>query len=178
MRVITGTAKGRKIESLEGESTRPTLERVKEALFSSIQFEVQSSVVLDLFAGTGQLGIEALSRGASFCVFIDSDRRCQDLVIQNLKSVNLYKHSKVVSMDSIQFLMHTKDKFDIVFLDPPYESNLYEKSLELLSDKLNPDGCIICECDISNNLPENISNLYLEKKNKYGKTNILIYRNK
>ena len=120
MRVITGSARGRKLKTLEGVDVRPTTDRVKEAVFSIVQFDVQGAAVLDLFAGSGQMGIEALSRGAKLAVFVDSSKRSLEVVRDNLKTTGLAPSSRVVTMDYKSFLAGTRDQFDIAFLDPPY----------------------------------------------------------
>ena len=117
MRVITGTARGRVLRTLEGEDVRPTTDRVKEAVFSIIQFEIEGRRVLDLFAGSGQLGIEALSRGAASATFVDMSKDSLSTVKYNLEHTKLGDNAKVVQTDALSFLKLTKDKFDIVFLD-------------------------------------------------------------
>lgn len=138
MRVITGTARGRVLRTLEGEDVRPTTDRVKEAVFSIIQFEIEGRRVLDLFAGSGQLGIEALSRGAASATFVDMSKDSLSAVKYNLEHTKLGDNAKVVQTDALSFLKLTKDKFDIVFLDPPYASSLVVDSMKLLSDVVAP----------------------------------------
>lgn len=138
MRVITGTARGRVLRTLEGEDVRPTTDRVKEAVFSIIQFEIEGRRVLDLFAGSGQLGIEALSRGAASATFVDMSKDSLSAVKYNLEHTKLGDNAKVVQTDALSFLKLTKDKFDIVFLDPPYASSLVVDSMKLLSDVVPP----------------------------------------
>ena len=145
MRVITGTARGRVLRTLEGEDVRPTTDRVKEAVFSIIQFEIEGRRVLDLFAGSGQLGIEALSRGAASATFVDMSKDSLSAVKYNLEHTKLGDNAKVVQTDALSFLKLTKDKFDIVFLDPPYASSLVVDSMKLLSDVVAAGGCAICE---------------------------------
>ena len=123
-RVITGTARGRVLLAVPGTGTRPTSANVKEAVFSSIQFELQDRNVLDLFAGSGQMGIEALSHGARSCVFVDHNREAAEVVRQNLRTTGLEDGATVLCRDSLGFLSQTPDCFDLVFLDPPYASNL------------------------------------------------------
>ena len=130
MRVITGTARGRVLRTLEGEDVRPTTDRVKEAVFSIIQFEIEGRRVLDLFAGSGQLGIEALSRGAASATFVDMSKDSLSAVKYNLEHTKLGDNAKVVQTDALSFLKLTKDKFDIVFLDPPYASSLVVDSMK------------------------------------------------
>ena len=116
MRVITGSARGRVLRTLEGEDVRPTTDRVKEAIFSIIQFEIEGRQVLDLFAGSGQLGIEALSRGAAYATFTDMNKDAVNIVKQNLLSTGLHRNSAVLQTDAITFLKNSKKKFDIIFI--------------------------------------------------------------
>lgn len=176
MRVITGTARGRKIKTLPGLDVRPTTEMVKESLFNIIQFEVQGANVLDLFAGSGQLGIEALSRGARFCVFVDSSRDAQTVVRDNLTSTGLAKQSRVAAMDARAFLTSTSDLFDIALLDPPYSKEILSSVLPVLADKMAPEGIILCETDRKEELPEQAGELAQYKTYRYGKTKITTYR--
>ena len=136
MRVITGSARGRKLEAPQGLETRPTSDMVKEAMFSIIQFEVEEAMVLDLFAGSGQLGIEALSRGAKFAVFVDASREAQEVIRANLQSTGLAQKSRVAAMDALGFLKSTGDRFSIALLDPPYQKGLLDEALPLLAGKM------------------------------------------
>lgn len=149
MRIITGFARGAKLNTLEGETTRPTSERLKEALFSMIQFEVEGRTVLDLFGGSGQLGLEALSRGAASATFIDSSRGAADLIISNAKNCRLFEKCRVSAMDSLVFLNGAagRQSFDIIFLDPPYASGLTADCLRLILDGeiLSAGGVVACE---------------------------------
>ena len=140
MRVITGTARGRRLKELEGTETRPTTDRVKEGLFSALQFDIEGRRVLDLFAGTGQLGIECLSRGAASAVFVDRRADAVKLIRENLKLTELQDRARVVAGDSMEFLRSLRERFDIVFLDPPYEAGLLEPAVAHLTafDILNP----------------------------------------
>ena len=119
MRIITGTARGRRLMTLQGDAVRPTPERVKEALFSMLQFQLEGRRVLDLFAGSGQIGLEALSRGAREVVFVDASRESVSVVEKNIQSTGLSRGAKVVPMDSLLFLQRKNEPFDIAFLDPP-----------------------------------------------------------
>lgn len=149
MRIITGTARGVKLDTLEGEATRPTAERFKEALFSMIQFDVEGRDVLDLFGGSGQLGLEALSRGAATATFIDSSREAADIIIGNSRNCKLFDRCRISAMDSLAYLRSAKGKqeFDIIFLDPPYASGLIPDCLRLIADGdiLAEGGVIACE---------------------------------
>lgn len=176
MRVISGISKGVKLKEPDGVKIRPTTDRVKEGIFSAIQFLLSDAKVLDLFAGTGQLGIEALSRGAQLCVFVDNDKASHRLQIENLKKSKLLSKSKVVYDDSIKFINNLKDKFDIIFLDPPYNSPLLIESIELLEDKLNKCGVIVCEHLREYSMPGILNNLILKKNYKYGKIEVSIYK--
>lgn len=147
MRVITGTAKGTKLQTPEGQTTRPTSERAKEALFSMIQFEIEGRRVLDLFAGSGQLGIEALSRGALSATFIDSSKAAIQAVRANLKKTE-FDNAVVYAGDALAFLRGgATGKYDLVFLDPPYALGLVPQALELLCKKqlLLPGALLLCE---------------------------------
>ena len=176
MRVITGTARGRKLAALEGREVRPTTDMVKEAMFSIIQFEVEGASVLDLFAGSGQLGIEALSRGARFCVFVDSSRDSQNIVRQNLQTTGLAKQSRVAAMDCADFLRSTGDTFDIALLDPPYGKGLLQEVLPLLVPRMSPGGAILCESPKGEALPEAVGEYRIRKTYSYGKIALTLYR--
>lgn len=147
MRVITGTARGRKLQSVPGEGTRPTSASVKEAVFSSIQFDIEGRLVLDLFAGTGQLGIECLSRGARHAVFVELDRDALKVLGENLRSTGFSGLAQVVPGDAMAYLERCRETFGLIFLDPPYASGLLENALEKIMafDILQPGGIIICE---------------------------------
>ncbi|MDR0314956.1 MAG: 16S rRNA (guanine(966)-N(2))-methyltransferase RsmD [Oscillospiraceae bacterium] len=176
MRVITGAAKGRKILTLDGEDVRPTGERVKEALFSIIQFDLEGRSVLDLFAGSGQLGIEALSRGAKSAVFVDQNKKAVEAIKNNLTSTQLEKNSIVKNMDSLSFLMATKDVFDLAFLDPPFNTDLLAKALPLLSERMAAGSIAVCEHPKEMSLPDKAGNLKCDKEYIYGRTKLTIYR--
>lgn len=176
MRVITGSARGRVLQTLPGDDVRPTIDRVKEAVFSIIQFEIEGRRVLDLFGGSGQMGIEALSRGAQSCVFVDNSRVATDVIKENLKTTKLAEKSQVLLTDALTFLKTTKLTFDIVFLDPPYSSGLLQKALALVAEKVAMGGVIICETPHCEELPETVGSMSLFKDYKYGKTKITVYR--
>lgn len=175
MRVITGSARGRKLQTLDGQDVRPTTDRVKEGLFSIIQFDLPGANVLDLFAGSGQLGIEALSRGAKFCVFVDNARASHEVEKENLKTVGLFKQSRVVLSDAESFLLGTKEIFDIVLLDPPYNKGLIPPALERLEGKLSQDAVVLCEHELKEELPEQVGNLKKHREYKYGKIKVTTY---
>ena len=131
MRVITGTARGRRLKELQGMETRPTTDKVKESLFSIIQFDIEGRRVLDLFAGTGQLGIEALSRGAAEAVFVDRRPDAVRLVQENLALCGFTDRARVKSGDALAYLK-SGEKFDLIFLDPPYGTGMLEKAMEII----------------------------------------------
>ncbi len=176
MRVITGTAKGRRLITLEGEDIRPTADKVKGAIFNSIQFDIEGRCVLDLFAGSGQLGIEALSRGARKAVFIDLSRKAVQVVNENLEHCNLKDDATVFNGDSLSFLKTTREKFDIVFIDPPYNKQLAAKALPLVLNVINDGGIIVCETARDEELPEQIGNYKAVKSDRYSITKLTIYR--
>jgi 16S rRNA (guanine(966)-N(2))-methyltransferase RsmD len=177
MRVITGTARGRRLGELTGMDTRPTYDRVKEGMFNIIQFDIEGRRVLDLFAGTGQLGIECLSRGAASCTFVDQRRNAVKLIRENLKATDLTEGAKVVQGDALSFLSSTREQFHLIFLDPPYDSGLLELALKKLStiDILPENGIIVCESRTEQPLPE-LEGLVKSRDYRYGKTKVNLYR--
>lgn len=176
MRVITGTARGRRLETLPGEDvTRPTTESVKEALFSMLQFELEDKKILDLFAGSGQLGIEALSRGAEHCTFVESNRQALRVTEANVSHCGFSDKAQLVFSDAEAFLMR-KDNFDIAFLDPPYNKGLTEKCLMLLLPMMSAKGVVACETSANEELPENICSWHIDRCRRYGKTKLTLYR--
>ena len=177
MRVITGSARGMKLKTLDGLDVRPTTDQVKESVFSIIQFEVEGARVLDLFAGSGQLGIEALSRGAQSAVFTDSSRAAVSVVKENLEHTRLAEKATVRNEDAIGFLKLTKDVFDIAFLDPPYGKGLIEKALEFLPDRMSENGIIVCETAKEETLPDAAGRFSKHKEYRYGKIKLTVYRN-
>ncbi|MBR5497269.1 MAG: 16S rRNA (guanine(966)-N(2))-methyltransferase RsmD [Clostridia bacterium] len=176
MRVITGTAKGRRLMTLEGEDIRPTSDKVKGAVFNSIQFDIEGRTVLDLFAGSGSLGIEALSRGAAKAVFVDLNRQAVRVVNENLEHCKLKENATVFNGDSLSYLKTTRERFDIVFIDPPYNKQLAQKALPLVVKVLNDGGIIVCETASDEELPDQIGNYSVVKSDKYSKTRLTIYR--
>lgn len=176
MRVITGTARGKKLKTLENLDIRPTSDMVKEAIFSIIQFDVPGASVLDLFAGSGQLGVEALSRGASHCVFVEKNRAAYEIVNDNLNHCDLKKNSRVVLMDSLDYLKAAKSGLDIALLDPPYRQGLIEKALPLLDSKMNEGAIIVCEHEKELTLADSYGRMQLHKRYKYGKIAVTVYK--
>lgn len=176
MRVITGEARGRKLVTLEGEDVRPTTDRVKEGMFNIIQFDLEGANVIDLFAGSGQLGIEALSRGAKHCTFIDSANRSVEVVKQNLKTVGFEKRASVFCGDAKMYIGLSKDNFDIALLDPPYNKNIIDAVLPSVAEKMADYGVIICESALDETLPETAGEFSIHREYRYGKIKLTAYR--
>lgn len=176
MRVISGTQRGRKLFSLEGLDVRPTTDKVKESLFNIIQFDLEGSSVLDLFAGSGQLGIEALSRGADSVTFTDNSKKSLDTVKKNIELTGFQSLAKTVYSDAFSFLSSCNSKFDIVLLDPPYEKKLCDKAFELLPRVLTPDSVVVCETRASEELPCKVGDLVLQKSYIYSAIKLSVYR--
>ena len=181
IRVIAGLAKGHKLKTIPGMTTRPTLDRVKESLFSIILNYLPDSEVLDIFSGTGSLGIEALSRGAKHAYFVDKSKDCCDIIKENLIHTKLQDKSTIYNMnfdDAIVKLAAQNKKFDLIFLDPPYNKNFVQEMLKILmnSDIINDDGILIAEHHINDILPEHEGKLTLADKRKYGDTALSLYR--
>ena len=177
MRVITGTAKGKRLVTPEGRDvTRPTGEKVKEGIFSSIQFFIEEADVLDLFAGSGQLGIEALSRGARSCVFVVSAKVAQKCITENLKNCGFTDVAKLKTGDALMYLSSAFEKFDIAFLDPPYAAEQLPVVLPAVSKVMRPGGIVLCETAKSIDLPEEAGKLVKAKEYRYGSTKVLMYK--
>ena len=174
MRVITGSARGRRLKTPETYDIRPTTDNVKEAVFNIIQFDVEGRRVLDLFAGTGQLGIEALSRGAAEAVFVDRDREAVKIVKENLKACAL---QAAVRQEDALSALRREEKFDLIFVDPPYDAGLYTDVLETIKsvDKLTDGGIIICEARSTEPLPDLAAPYGKRKEYRYGKVKIAVY---
>ena len=176
MRIISGTAKGRKLKTLAGDDVRPTSDKVKEAVFSAIQFDIEGRRFLDLFTGSGQMGLEALSRGAESATFIDSSAESVRICKENISTLGFDAASKVIRSDALSFLNLCGDKFDIAFLDPPYAAGILEKALVLLSQKMSDYGTIICEHPPEVILPDNVGGFTVYRKYRYGKINVTTYK--
>ena len=178
MRVITGKARGVPLKTPDGMLTRPTTDRVKEALFSIIQFEIPGARVLDLFGGTGQLGIEALSRGAKSAVFVDMQEKACRLIHENLKKTRLEQGARVVRADYLQYLDRCRERFDIILLDPPYAEVFLENALKRITeiDILESNGIIVAERPLGKELPWEFEGYTRSKDYKYGNTLLTVYR--
>ncbi len=178
MRVITGKARGVALKAPEGMLTRPTADRVKEALFSIIQFEIPGAAVLDLFGGTGQLGIEALSRGAKNAVFVDAREDACRLIRENLRRTKLEDDARIIRSDYLAYLERCWERFDIILLDPPYAEVFLENALKKITeiDILQTGGIIVAERPVGKELPWEFQGFSRSKDYKYGKTLLTIYR--
>ena len=174
MRVITGTARGRRLRTPENYDIRPTTDNVKESVFNIIQFDIEGRRVLDLFAGTGQLGIECLSRGAAEAVFIDENTAAVKIVKENLKTCGFT--AAVLQQDALGYLRHC-GRFDLVFVDPPYDSGLYESVLETINsvDILSDGGIILCESRREKSLPDMRAPYRKKKEYNYGRVKLTVY---
>ena len=183
LRIITGTAKGKKLKTLEGEATRPTSKRIKEAIFSAIQFDVENRRVLDLFAGCGQLGLEALSRGAASVMFIDSARDAMEIVKENVRTTGFSDRSKYLVSDWRNYIRKAsgREKFDLVFIDPPYAMECCADAVSRLisSELLNPGAIVVLESGTENPDFSGSEDIEVLKSTHYGKktfVNIILYR--
>lgn len=175
MRVITGEARGRKLKEPQGMDIRPTTELVKEAMFSIIQFDIEGRRVLDLFGGTGQLGIEAASRGAREVVIVDESARAMKNIRENVESCKLEQVNTVLA-ESLGYLRRG-ERFDIVIIDPPYDTDLAEKALEAICrfDILSNGGIIICETRTKKEMPQVELPYFLRKAYTYGQVKLTVY---
>ncbi len=178
MRVITGRARGVALKTPEGMLTRPTADRVKEALFSILQFELPGAEVLDLFGGTGQLGIEAISRGAKSAVFVDAREDACRLIKENLRRTGFEKEGSVVRADYLDYLKRCRQTFQIILLDPPYAEEFLENSLKMITeiDILKSGGIIVAERPLGKDLPWEFPGYTRSRDYKYGKTLLTLYR--
>ncbi len=178
MRVITGKARGVQLKTPDGMQTRPTADRVKEALFSIINFDIPGAKVLDLFGGTGQLGIEALSRGAKSAVFVDAREDACKIIRENLRRTRLEEQGSVVRSDYLSYLRRCREQFDIVFLDPPYAEVFLENALKCITeiDILQSGGIMIAERPVGKDLPFEFEGFTRSKDYKYGSVLLTLYR--
>lgn len=178
MRVITGSARGRRLETLEGDDVRPTTDRIKEAVFSVLQFELEGRTFLDLFAGSGQMGIEALSRGAKESYFVDSSKKSIEVVKRNLKTTALERNAKTFTMDFHSFLGASALSFDIAFLDPPYGKGILQDAMELLPEHMKETGVIVAENPLNEEILSEYGDFVLDRQYRYGKIKISTFRHK
>ena len=178
MRVISGKARGINLKTPDGQMTRPTADRVKEALFSIIHFDLPGAVVLDLFGGTGQLGIEALSRGAKKAVFVDAGEAACKLIRENLKRTKMEQDAQVVRADYLVYLGRCHERYDIIFLDPPYAEVFLENAIKRITeiDILQSGGIIVAERPVGKDLALDFPGFSRSKDYKYGNTLLTLYR--
>ena len=178
MRVITGTARGVPLKAPKGMDTRPTMDQVKEGIFSAIQFEVEGRRALDLFAGSGQLGIEALSRGAAHCTFVDKGREPIAVIRENLKKTRLEERATVVQADYSSWLKTCRQQYDLILLDPPYAEVFLENSIKRITeiDILQSNGIIAAERPLGKELPWEFQGFTRSRDYKYGKILLTLYR--
>ncbi len=176
MRVITGKARGRLLETLKGDDVRPTTDKVKEAIFSAIQFELEGRRFLDLFAGSGQMGIEALSRGCANATFIDRSKLATRVIERNLSVTNLKQFATVRTMDSVDFIKTTDEEFDLIFIDPPYNKGILQEVMPLCAQRIKKTGVIICESALNDELLQKYYKFTLDRQRTYGKIKVSIYR--
>lgn len=176
MRVITGSARGRRLNTPQGLDVRPTVDRVKEGIFSAVQFDIEGRRVLDLFAGSGQLGIEALSRGAAHCTFVDNSKASLSCIKSNIAACGFEDESSVIATDSVSFISTCNDTFDIAFLDPPYHGELYDKVMPPLVKRMSDYGVIFCEHSTDVQMPESVGDFSVSRAYRYGKVLVTAYR--
>ena len=177
MRVIAGQWRGRKLRELPGMETRPTTDKVKESIFNIVQFDIEGRRVLDLFAGTGQMGAEALSRGARWVTFVDSRREAVKVAGENAAMVDGAGKSEVLLRDALAYVASRPQPFDLVFLDPPYRTGLMEKALEAIVgiDIVTEHGIIVCETAAEETLPEVAPPYEKGREYRYGKIKVTLY---
>lgn len=180
LRVIGGTARGVPLKSPDTKNTRPTLDRTKESLFNILMPYISDARVLDLFSGSGSLGIESLSRGAKEAVFIDNSKRCRDIIVENLKKTRMEERSTVIALDvfkAIKLLSNKNTKFDIIFLDPPYNMNFIAKTIQNIDefDIIAEEGILACEHHVNEQAPERVGRLTKVRIKEYGETQYSFY---
>ncbi len=177
MRVITGTARGAALATLPGEDiVRPTSQRVKEAMFSAIQFEIAGCAALDAFSGSGQLGIEALSRGAASCLFLERNEQAHKIIRKNLERCKMTEQSHVMQVDALQYMRHTAERFGLIFLDPPYGGDVLFNAIPAAASCLKPGGLLVCEAPAKDFLPQQYADVNLRREYRHGKTKVCVYQ--
>jgi len=180
VRVISGTARGTKLRTIEGLGTRPTTDRVKEAIFNLVQFHIRGSRILDLFAGSGSLGIEAASRGAEFVCAVESNNECIKILNENYTKTRLSDNAEIIKTDVIGLLQskRLKDGFDVIFMDPPYNKGFEVKALKAIRENalLNDQGIIVVEHSVDTEMTDTIEGYEIYKQKKYGITMVSVLR--
>ncbi len=177
MRVISGKARGKKLHTIEGLDTRPTTDRIKESIFNLIQFDIPDAKVLDLFAGSGALGIEAASRGAEQVKLVENSRKCHAVIEANIDDTNLGEVVSLFKSNVMSILLRLNEKFDVIIMDPPYGKGLVQQVIGVIDAEnlLSEDGIIVIEHSIKDVLEEKIGSFVINKHKKYGKTLISVY---
>ena len=181
MRIISGSARGLKLKPPTNMDVRPTTDRVKESLFNIINFQLRDSNILDLFSGTGSLGIECLSRGAKKCIFVDNSRDSVEIIKHNLKISKFESVSEVLTsgaVAAVNKISTGREKFDIIFMDPPYLKDFVTPTLEKISESniLQEDGMIIIEHDYKDEITDRVGNIVKYREKKYGKIMISFFK--
>ncbi len=176
MRIITGTAKGKRLIAPDGRDVRPTPERVKEGLFSALQFDIEGRRVLDLFAGSGQLGLEALSRGAEKATFVDSSDAAVKIINKNVEIAGFKDKARVARSDYAAFAAASNETFDIVFLDPPYLEGLLMPAVKAVLPLMSDFGMIVCEHPPEVKLEEEVGGFKIYRTYRYGKVLVSVYK--
>lgn len=176
MRVITGSARGKRLVTPEGKDVRPTPDKVKEGLFSALQFDIEGRRILDLFAGSGQLSVEALSRGALSAVLVDASPASIKIARKNIEYCGFEDKAKIIQLDYAAFCAMSRDTFDIAFLDPPYNEGLLMPAVKAVLPLMSDFGLIICEHPSDVVLEETVGGFSIFKTYRYGKVNVTVYR--
>lgn len=176
MRIITGRARGKRLVTLEGKDVRPTSDKIKESLFNILQFNIEGRAFLDLFAGSGQIGLEAISRGAEKAVFVDSSKKSIAVIEENVRNCGFAAESKVVNADSLMYIRHCAETFDVAFIDPPYRTGILQEVLPYVAEAMNEGGIIVCEHPADEAVPEEIGEFRKLKDYRYGKITLTSYR--
>lgn len=179
MRVVSGKAKGRNLLSVPGDTTRPILDRVKTALFDTIRSRIQDASVLDLFAGSGSVGIEALSQGASHCIFLDIEPKAIETIRKNLNTTGLSEYSEVRQTDAFSYLRNSSKQFDLIYIAPPQYRGIWIEAIRFIAERpqlLRDDGLAIVQIDPKENEELLFSSLSLSDTRRYGNTELLFYK--
>lgn len=180
MRINSGKYRGLFLDSVPGKNTRPTTQKTKEAIFSMLYDQVADAMVLDLFAGSGALGIEALSRNAQYVTFVDSDQSANDVIAANIRKLKDATNYEILKSDYMTFLNNTNKQYDLIFLDPPYKLELMSEIIKMIIDQdiITPEGIIVCETALNEKVMPAYKEYVLYKDKKYGKSIIKMYRRK
>ena len=180
MRVVGGSARGTKLAAVPGDTTRPILDRVKTALFDILRPRLENMRMLDMFSGSGSVGIEALSQGAANCIFLDTARAAIATIYSNLDATNLRAQAEVRETDAFRYLRHTSHKFDLVYVAPPQYQALWVRALHDLAERphlLNPGSIVIAQIDPDEYEALSLTTLRETQARKYGNTLLLFFEN-